>query len=163
MEYKQKHYDQVAIELDENNLNLGLWTRAIAETNRGLSKELMEIDWSKLIPMSLSAIAACVSIAYAAKSKSMQTRLIENKSEIEQLSSLIETLKVASAITKYPHDYDDESFSSGIELDDVPSRVAKLMQNGKIYAELNKPEWDLPITNIDNKIEQLSRIRKELM
>ena len=123
----------------------------------------MEIDWSKLIPMSVSAIAACVSIFYAVKSKNMQTRLIENKSEIEQLNSLIESLKVASAIEKYPHDYDDGSFSSGIELNDVPSRIAKLMQNNKIASKLNKSEWDLPVTNLDNKIGQLTGIRKKLI
>ena len=90
----------------------------------------------------------------------MQTRLIENKFEIEQLNSLIESLKEASAIEKYPHDYDDESFSSGIELNDVPSRIAKLMQNSKIASELNKSEWDLPVTNLDNKIDQLTELRK---
>jgi hypothetical protein len=123
----------------------------------------MEIDWSKLIPMSVSAIAACISIFYAIKSKNTQTRLIENKFEIEQLNSLIESLKVASAIVKYPHDYDDESFPLGIDLNDVPSKIAKLMQNDKVASNLNKSDWDLPIKNLDNKIEQLSEIRKELL
>jgi hypothetical protein len=123
----------------------------------------MEIDWSKIIPMSVSAIAACVSIAYAVKSKNMQTRLIENKFEIEQLNNLIESLKVASAIRKHPYDFDGELFESGMKLDDVPSKIAKLMQNSKVASILNKSDWELPITDFDNKIEQLNKIRKKLI
>jgi len=90
------------------------------------------LDWSKIIPMSVSATAACVSMFFAYKSKRMQSRLIENKSDIEELSELIEHLKLANAIQNHPFDFSDNDFESGSNLKEVPAKIAKLMQPLKL-------------------------------
>lgn len=123
----------------------------------------MEIDWPIVVPTSISAIAACFSIVYAGKSKKLQTNLIENKYDIEQLSGLIETLKVASAIFKYPHEFSDDSFMKGSDLNEVPSVISKLKQNKIIATELGKTDWSPPIDDIENKIKILENVRKKLI
>lgn len=122
-----------------------------------------ELDWSRLIPMGVSALAACVSVFYASKARKAQIKQLENRFEIEQLNELIEKLKIANAIETYPHDYDDDTFVNGQNLDDVPSKIAKLMQNSLISKALVKTEWELPITNLQRKIDQLCSVRKKLL
>ncbi|BCN23898.1 hypothetical protein VYA_10900 [Vibrio alfacsensis] len=122
-----------------------------------------ELDWSRLIPMSVSALAACVSVFYARKARKAQINQVEHKFEIEQLNELIEKLKIANAIETHPHDYDDDTFVNGRNLDDVPSKIAKLMQNSLISKALVKTEWELPITNLQSKIDQLCAVRKKLL
>lgn len=122
----------------------------------------MALDWSKIIPMCISAIAACISVFFAYKSKRMQAQLIENKSDIEELSELIECLKLANAIHNHPHDFSDEDFELGSDLKEVPAKIAKLMQNPKIGSQIRKGEWELPIDGFDRKIENLCSIRKSL-
>lgn len=121
-----------------------------------------ELDWSRLIPMTVSALAACLSVYYASKARRAQIKQAENKFEIEQLNELIERLKVANAIDIHLQDYDDDTFMNGSNLNDVPSKISKLMQNSLISGTLVKKEWDLPITNLQHKIEQLCAVRKKL-
>jgi hypothetical protein len=122
----------------------------------------MALDWSKIIPMGISAIAACVSVFFAYKSKKMQTQLIENKSDIEELSGLIEHLKLANAIHNHPYDFSDNDFELGSNLKEVPAKIAKLIQNQKIGSKIKKNEWELPINDLNIKIEKLCSIRKSL-
>ncbi len=112
--------------------------------------------------MGISAIAACISVAFAYKSKVSQTKLIENKADIETLNELIEQLKIANAIQLHPYDFSDDEFESGDNLNEVPSKVAKLIQNSNIAPQIIKDDWELPITNLDYKINQLCLIRKSL-
>lgn len=122
-----------------------------------------EVDWSRFIPMSVSALAALVSVFYASKARRAQIKQLENKFEIEQLNELIEKLKIANAIETHPFDYDDDTFSTGINLDDVPSIISKLMQNSVISKSIVKSEWELPITELQHKIDQLCKVRKTLL
>jgi hypothetical protein len=116
----------------------------------------------KLIPMGISAVAACISVAFAYKSKVSQTKLIENKADIETLNELIEQLKIANAIELHLDDFSDDEFESGSNLNEVPAKIAKLIQNSNIAPQIMKDEWVLPITNLKNKINQLCLIRKSL-
>jgi hypothetical protein len=122
----------------------------------------MNIDWPKMIPMSISAIAACISVYYSIGAQRVQTRIVENKNDIERLGELIETLKVAKAVREYSHDFIDEEFISGENLNMVPSTIAKLLQNPYISSKVEKSEWDLPIKDLESKIVMLSNIRKTL-
>jgi hypothetical protein len=116
----------------------------------------------KLIPMGISAVAACISVAFAYKSKVSQTKLIENKADIETLNELIEQLKIANGIELHLDDFSDDEFASGSNLNEVPAKIAKLIQNSNIAPQIMKDEWVLPITNLKNKINQLCLIRKSL-
>ena len=112
--------------------------------------------------MGISAVAACISVAFAYKSKVSQTKLIENKADIETLNELIEQLKIANAIELHLDDFSDDEFESGSNLNEVPAKIAKLIQNSNIAPQIMKDEWVLPITNLKNKINQLCLIRKSL-
>ena len=119
----------------------------------------MTLDWSKMIPMGISAIAALVSVFFAYKSKKMQTQLIENKSDIEELGELIEHLKLASAIHNHPHDFSDNDFELGPNLKEIPAKIAKLIQNPKIGSQIKKNDWELPIDNFDNELPRAKAFR----
>lgn len=122
----------------------------------------MEIDWSKIIPMSISAFAACVSVVFAHKARRSQTKLIENKLDIEALSELIELLKNAKAVREYAHDFKDDDFIAADNLTEVPAMIAKLVQNPEIEPIIKKEDWNLPISNLSQKINHLNEIRRSL-
>ena len=126
----------------------------------------MESEIIKLIPMGISAIAACISVFFAYKSKIFQIKLIENKADIETLNELIELLKTANAIQLHNDDFSDDEFKLGSNLNEVPAKIAKLIQNLSIAPQIRKDEWklpmELPIHNLKNKINLLCDIRKSL-
>jgi len=123
----------------------------------------MELDWLKYIPVGVSAIAACLSAYFAIRAQRLQASIIQNKSIIEELSSLIEKLIIASAIESHPHDFTDEDFESGSDLSDVPSRIAIIISHGNIASQLDKADWNFPISNLCEKIDKLKKIRKTLL
>ena len=122
----------------------------------------MDLDWPKIIPMSISSVAACISVLFSIKSRQMQTKLIENKSDIETLSELIETLKTAKAVREHCHDFKDDDFTSADNLSEVPAKIAKLIQSQNLASQIDKSEWNLPITDLERKINSLHELRKLL-
>ena len=122
----------------------------------------MNIELTNMITMSISAVAACFSVYFSIRALRLQTRIIENKNDIELLSELIETLKAAKAVREYSLDFNDEEFISGDNLNEVSSAIARLVQNPKISNKIVKGEWDLPIKDLGNKIDTLIKIRKKL-
>ena len=129
------------------------------------SKEIIELDWFTFIPMIISAIAAWVSVVYAIKSKNMQTQLFKNKCEIEKLNELIKCLKIAKAIDEHDYDFSDNDFEKSNErLNEVPAKIAILIQNPDIARKINKKEWERSTVDfkLENKIESLCLIRNSL-
>ena len=112
----------------------------------------MENDFLKLIPMWVSAFAASVSVYFARQSQKTQAKLLENNHDI-----------CAKAVQEYASDFADEDFMRKSDLSIVPSKIAKLLQNRYIQKHLNIEQWNLPITEIENKISQLSEIRVLLL
>lgn len=123
----------------------------------------MENDFLKLIPMWVSAFAASVSVYFARQSQKTQAKLLENNHDIQLISDVIEILKCAKAVQEYASDFADEDFMRKSDLSIVPSKIAKLLQNRYIQKHLNIEQWNLPITEIENKISQLSEIRVLLL
>lgn len=123
----------------------------------------MENDCLKLIPMWVSAFAACISVYFACQSQKAQAKLLENNQDIQLISEVIEILKCAKAVQEYASDFADEDFICKSDLSSVPSKIAKLLQNRYVQKQLNREQWNLPITEIENKISQLSEIRVLLL
>lgn len=72
-------------------------------------------------------------------------------------------MKIASAIQKHALEFDDSSFESGINLNEVPAKISKLIQNTKIASQITKNDWELPIDDLEVKIEKLCSVRKSLI
>lgn len=123
----------------------------------------MELKCVQVATTMVSTIAACVSVFFAMKSQKLQRSLIKNKSAIEEINDLISKLQVANAIHQHALAFPDEEFEEGIDMSDVPSKVAKLIQHDQISNRIKMSEWTLPIESLTNKISILQTIRDELL
>ncbi len=123
----------------------------------------MEYDCLKLLPMVVSAVAACVSVYFANLSRRTQIKLLENRHDIELISEVIELLKSAKAIQEYSSDFGDTDFLIKSDLSIIPSKIAQLLQNKSIKTQISREDWNLPITKIEDKISQLSKARGFLL